>query len=454
MNIQQKLKECRESLAEKSASFKAKMDGDLTPEVRTELDTLSEEITALKGDLLRYETALKMEQDDAKRNLPVNIAVSTREKDEIKRFNLSKFLREASDKGGLTGFELEMHQEANNETRDALAGTASSQATPNGFGIPQDVMDMMRHNIAVSRSQKGMNLRAQSTTNTEGGYGIQTDVNAFIEPLYPNPVVARLGATVLDNLVGNQRWPKDTNLFSFAFESEIGASDDTSKTWGTVELSPKRMAGRADISRRLLLQEKSRGMQSYLEQEFVRGVDVAVDIAALNGSGAANNPTGILNTSGIANIIMSANGAVPTWSQMLQFAKELDQDSALNGNLSYLTTPEMKAILMATLKNATYGTTGYIWETNNTVGGYNAYASTSVPKGLTIGSSSLAHAIIFGNWSDLLVGKWGGTYVLVDPYTQATTSQVRIHCELQMDIAVRRTQSFAISKSALNGLSS
>ena len=110
---------------------------------------------------------------------------------------------------------------------------------------------------------------------------------------------------------------------------------------------------------------------------------------------------------------------------------------------------------MATLKNATYGTTGYIWETDNTMAGYGAYASTSVPGNLTKGSSSgICHAVVFGNWSDLLIGKWGGTFILVDPYTQATTSQVRIHCELQMDVAVRRASSFAAIKDAINGLGS
>lgn len=448
MSTQIKLKECREAITEKETAYKTKLEGDLTPEVRTELDTMLEEIRELKANQLLLEEGLKMENPEA-RNFPVNLSVSNREKEEIKRFSLRKFINEASVQK-LTGFEAEMDQEARNETRDALKETVASGITPNGFGIPQDVMDMMRANIAYSKAFK----RAQSTSNTEGGYNIQTDVNAIIEPLYPNPIVVGMGATVFDNLVGNQTWPKDTNLFSFAFESETGSSDDTSKTWAQVSLTPKRLAGRADISRRLLAQEKSRGMQAYLESEFIKGVDVAVDIAAVNGSGATNNPTGILNTSGIPQIIMGANGAVPTWQKMLDFPKSLDQSNAAKGTLGYLTTPEIKSILMSTLKNATYGTTGYIWETNDTVAGYKAAVSNSMPSGITFGSSNLCHSIIFGNWADLLIGKWGGTFILVDPYTQMTTSQVRIHCELQMDVTVRRAESFAASKSALNGLGS
>ena len=93
-------------------------------------------------------------------------------------------------------------------------------------------------------------------------------------------------------------------------------------------------------------------------------------------------------------------------------------------------------------------------ENDGTMNGYMVKTSTNVPKTLTKGNQSYSHAIIFGNWKDLLVGKWGGVFILADPYTQATTSQVRIHTELQCDVAVRRGRSFASIKDAINSLSS
>lgn len=447
MNTQIKHKEAMEKRAQLESEYIAIVEkGEFTAEIKADLEARKAAITeAIENEKLLAE-ALEMEARKAANTAPVVFSTSNAgQQKEVRQFNLVKFINEAG-KGNLTGFEAEMHQEAVNELRGALKGTDANQDNPSGFGIPTIVMDNMN-----GRFEK----RAQSAgTDSAGGYAIQTDVGSMIEPLYPNPVVAQMGATVFDNLVGNVSLPKDTNLFSFAFKAENAAADETSKTFGQVTLSPKRLAGEAYISRRLLLQEKSQTMQSYLQGEFLKGVNVAVDSAALNGSGATDNPTGILNTSGISNIIMGANGAVPSWEQILRFAKTLDQNDALAGNLGYLTTPEMKSILMSTLKNATYGTTGYIWETDNMMAGYKASASSTVPQGLTIGSSSYGHAMIFGNWADLLVGKWGGTFILVDTITKASTSQVKIYCELQMDVAVRRTQSFCISKSAINGLSS
>ena len=56
---------------------------------------------------------------------------------------------------------------------------------------------------------------------------------------------------------------------------------------------------------------------------------------------------------------------------------------------------------------------------------------------------STKSAVVFGNWSDLLIGNWNGVDVVVDPYTAAGTRQVKIVTSLWTDIAVRHGESFA-----------
>jgi hypothetical protein len=73
-----------------------------------------------------------------------------------------------------------------------------------------------------------------------------------------------------------------------------------------------------------------------------------------------------------------------------------------------------------------------------------------VPSTLTKGSSSgIAHALIFGNFADLLVGQWGGVEFLVNPYAKDTEGIVRINAWTFYDVLVRRAQSFAAMKDAL-----
>ena len=66
-----------------------------------------------------------------------------------------------------------------------------------------------------------------------------------------------------------------------------------------------------------------------------------------------------------------------------------------------------------------------------------------MPSNFTKGSSSSLSALIFGNWSDLLIGEWGTVDLLVDPYTNADSGQVRVVTFSFVDIAVRHAQSFA-----------
>jgi hypothetical protein len=73
-----------------------------------------------------------------------------------------------------------------------------------------------------------------------------------------------------------------------------------------------------------------------------------------------------------------------------------------------------------------------------------------VPSNLTKGTSAgVCSAIILGNWSDLIIGQWGGLDILVDPYTGATAGTHRVVALQDVDIAVRRVASFVAIMDAL-----
>ena len=51
--------------------------------------------------------------------------------------------------------------------------------------------------------------------------------------------------------------------------------------------------------------------------------------------------------------------------------------------------------------------------------------------------------LLFGNWSDLIIGFWSGVDVVIDPYTEATKGNVRVIVMQDCDVAVRHPESFA-----------
>ena len=52
-------------------------------------------------------------------------------------------------------------------------------------------------------------------------------------------------------------------------------------------------------------------------------------------------------------------------------------------------------------------------------------------------------AIIFGNFSDYIIGEWGAIYILIDPYTGGAAGTVRVRVLQDVDGACRRAESFA-----------
>jgi len=72
------------------------------------------------------------------------------------------------------------------------------------------------------------------------------------------------------------------------------------------------------------------------------------------------------------------------------------------------------------------------------------------PSTLTKGSASgICHAILFGNFSDLVLGEWGAFEVIVDNVTQAGKGLIVLTTNQLVDSAVRRPGSFAAMKDGL-----
>ena len=75
--------------------------------------------------------------------------------------------------------------------------------------------------------------------------------------------------------------------------------------------------------------------------------------------------------------------------------------------------------------------------------------SNNVPSNLTKGSGSDLSAVIYGNFSDLLIGLFGTLEILVDPYTDFTKGTTGVRVLQSIDIAVRHAESFAAMQATI-----
>ena len=84
---------------------------------------------------------------------------------------------------------------------------------------------------------------------------------------------------------------------------------------------------------------------SLIRHDFVALLADAIDTSAIYGSGSSNQPTGILNTSGIGSVAGGTNGASPTLDHLLDLKKEIAVDNADVATCGFLTNAKVESVL-------------------------------------------------------------------------------------------------------------
>ena len=249
----------------------------------------------------------------------------------------------------------------------------------------------------------------------------------FIDVLRNNSAVMPL-ATMLNGLTGDVKIPRKTAAASAAFiSSEGGAAGESELTVGNVSMSPKSLGAFTDITRQLMIQS-SIDVENLVRNDLAASMAIAIDDAALEGSGSSGNPTGITNTSGINSVSLSS-AAAPTFAEMVSMETAVRVDNALLGDLAYIVHPTNYGTLKTTEKASN---TAQFVAVNDEINGYRAVVSPQLT----------ANNYVFGNFNDLLIGMFGGLDIVVDPYTSSSSGTVRIVALQSVDVAVRHAVSF------------
>jgi HK97 family phage major capsid protein len=287
-------------------------------------------------------------------------------------------------------------------------------------------------------------------TATAGGNLVQTDVlvGSFIDALRNAMVIDRLGTRMLTGLVGNVAIPRQTGGATIYWVAENTAPTESQQSIGQVTMSPKTAGGFTDIGR-TLMNQTSLDVENFVLNDLAVNLGLGIQQAAINGSGASNQPSGLL-TRITASVIGGTNGLAPTWQHMIDLETNVAVANADVGSMAYLVNAKVRGKLKSTQKFAS--TNGMpIWDSGATpINGYNAAVTNAVPSNLVKGSSgSTCSAIIFGNFSDLMIGMWGGVDLIRDPYANSTTGGVRIVALQDVDVNVRNVESFATMVDAL-----
>lgn len=253
-----------------------------------------------------------------------------------------------------------------------------------------------------------------ATVATDGKEIVATDKLNVLAPLMGKSILAEAGATFLTGLVGNISIPTYTGS-TCGWKGELEAADNGKGTFGSVELSPKRLTAYIDISKQFLTQD-SVGAEEMLRADIVNSLVAKLEQTIFgDAAGDTTKPAGIFN---------GAEVAAPSYQGVC------DAEAAVtdySGEKRFVMSPTAKSAFKQATISGTKSDLRLLLE-DGEVDGYPVSDSSNVVAG----------GYAFGDFSELVVAQWGGIDIVVDPYTLATKNAIRLVINAYFDAKVRR----------------
>jgi HK97 family phage major capsid protein len=330
---------------------------------------------------------------------------------EVARYSVFRAMRAAAENDWRdAGLELEAHRE--------LSKRFGAGQGKRSFYVP---LDVQKRDLVAATPSAGGNL-------------VATDNISFIDILRARSVVMRMGAMRMTGLVGNVTVPRQTGAATAAWLANEGTGvSESDQTFGQMALSPKNVAAYTELSRQLMMQS-SPSAEMIVMNDLAAVVALAVDSAAIQGTGLTGQPTGIISTSGIGSV----TGTTIAYSGILEFQTDVMAANALiNAATSgYVCTPAVAALLAVRQRFASTDTP--LWEgglMDGRVAGFAAMSSTQMP----------ASRLLFGDFSQLVIAEWGALELDVNPYANFPAGITGVRAFYTVDVGVRYAASFSYS---------
>ena len=381
---------------------------------------------------------------------------------EKKRYSFLDAIR-CAEKKQRTGFVAEIHDELVKKQKEQNVNykdNGNVLIPVYDLGInKQNVNDVYRQ---MSRSASDRNYLASLYQRDQmigspqfGGDLVETQLleERFIDIFRNSSKMRQMGMQSLTGLVGYVDIPKQTSGAidgsSVYWVGEDEAVGKNTAEFGLVKFRPKNVGAYMYMTRSMLL-HGSIGMENFTRRELAIALALGMDKAAIDGSGTANQPLGIVNTGGVNPIIFGADGAEPNWQKIVQFETKIAVANADERTMGWIVNAKTRGELKSREKFP--GTTGQtLWQSANNmsnqgyINGYRAGVTNQIRGDYTKGTGTGLSGLIFGDFSRLICAEWGSYELAVDPYDKFLEAGLRVRIIHTCDIQVLQEKAFSVA---------
>ena len=340
------------------------------------------------------EPEVEDEEEDNKRS---NININTMK--EERNFSLVKAIRAIANNQQMDDFTAAVIAEGKEENRKAGISSQGQIQLPS--------------------------TRATVTVASEGEDVVVTDLLDILTPLRAKNVMAQAGAKIMGNLVGNVQVPIMT-ASNVTWEGEISDAKDGAPSFSHITLTPHRLTAYIDISKQMLVQD-SLDVENTIRQDLIAAINSKLESTILGDGDGKEGGLVVIAPEGMFNVLTPTT--VSDFAGICDVEADIEDANVL-GECKYVMSNKCKAALRGMIKGT--NATGMVYE-NGAVDGTEALNTSNVAS----------TNYIYGDWSNLAIGSWGGIDLTVDPYTRAAAGQVRLVVNAFFDAKVLREEAFA-----------
>ena len=316
MDLNQKLDILRaeevESRSRAAAIAKSAEERELNSDEVAELSEIETKIASTQSQKRGITSALNIGDYHPEVNEPIGM-----NEKEVRQFSMLKMIKaqaRGATRQDIADATLEM--EASKAVEERIG------VSPNGMYIPMEIM---------GGSEK-RDLTADNFTQAGALVGVDFRPQQLIPLLRNAMALANAGATILDGLVGDVAIPKQTGAANASWVNSDGGSIlEGNQSVAQVTLTPRTLGVFTDYSRQLRLQS-SISVENFIREDLMTVVALEKDRAGLHGTGAAGQPVGIQNTTGVG-VQAFAGGSNPTRAEVVGMRGDLATANAMAANL-------------------------------------------------------------------------------------------------------------------------
>jgi HK97 family phage major capsid protein len=287
--------------------------------------------------------------------------------------------------------------------------------------------------------------------NAQGGFVVPEEaILSVIENLKSRVVAYDLGARDMAVSGIPVTIPRLSTSATAHWVAENAAITDNNLAFEQVSVTPSTAAARVVLSN-LLLETSNPAADRIIEEDMGSQLGIAVDSAALIGGGAGE-PTGVISTAGVGSVAgVAAGSLIDGIDKLIDFEQDLQNADAYGGRLGWAIHPSVLGAIreMETAALPSVQLSRQIISEGfaDRILGHPYATTTSLTAIFAGGAASATNSMIFGNWEDLMIMRWGGLNLLASNTSDDAFSKDQTHIRgtIRVGVALRHTDSFSFS---------